>query len=91
MNCEVVFERELFYGLLMKLLSATRRLVRLRPDRDDLMTIIDQPSQGRHGRFRCTHENDAHDCYFTVRMSEQKERGQAALPDLEILRADRRR
>src|SRR5689334_23348763 len=61
MNCEVVLEGESFHRRLLKLLSATAGFVRLRPDSGDLMTVIDEPSQRRHCRFWCTHEDDAHE------------------------------
>ena len=60
MNGEVVFRSECFRGRLMDLFSATRWLIGLRPNRDYLVAVIDEPPERRHGRFRGAHENDAH-------------------------------
>src|SRR5215471_9722685 len=60
MNCQVVSQREFFDGWRMQLLPAARRLVRLRPDSGNFVTIIDEPPQRRHRRFRSAHKDDAH-------------------------------
>src|SRR5437763_16577540 len=44
----------------MQLLAAARGFVWLRPDRHNLVAIVYQSPERRHGRFRSAHENDAH-------------------------------
>src|ERR1044072_8596157 len=45
---------------LMELLAAAGRPIGLGPHRYYFMVVINEPSQGRHGRFRSAHENYAH-------------------------------
>ena len=45
MDCQTVLQGELFDRRLMELLATARGFIRLRPDGDDLMTVVNQPSQ----------------------------------------------
>jgi hypothetical protein len=45
MDYQIVLRGELFDRRLMQLLAPARGFIRLRPDGDDLVAIIDEPSQ----------------------------------------------
>jgi hypothetical protein len=58
---EAMFKRKLFDWRRVHFLAAAGRLVRLRPDSDDVVTILQQALQRWQRRLRRAHENDAHD------------------------------
>ncbi len=82
MHREIVTKGELFYRRWVQFISPAGGFVRLRPDRDDLVIIVEQAPQRRHRGFRRAHENDAHSGNLLYCYGKEKERGQARLPDL---------
>src|SRR6266478_6000229 len=60
MNGQSVRERELFHGRMVQFLATSRGLVRLGPDRDDLVPVGEQAAQRRHCGFRRAHEDKTH-------------------------------
>jgi hypothetical protein len=57
MNCQIMFEGEFFDWRLGEFITAPGWTVRLRPDSDDLVTIIEAAPQSRHSRKRGAHED----------------------------------
>src|SRR6185369_16902543 len=59
-DTEATRESKLFDWRETYFVTASGRFVRLRPNGDHLMTVVQTPPERRHGSLRCAHEHYSH-------------------------------